>query len=132
MYRMGMLVSLRSMHLKSAAVGLMITASHNPQDDNGVKLIDPHGEMLDSSWEGLATELANVSNDKDVCAKLIDIVSTHNISPSYTPRVFIGRDTRRVVEFPVVTILYRTRPSVSCASDKKNYVFIYVYIYICF
>lgn len=29
----------------------MITASHNPEIENGVKLIDPHGEMLDQAWE---------------------------------------------------------------------------------
>ena len=37
----------------------MITASHNPECDNGVKLVDPMGEMLAQSWEGLATMLAN-------------------------------------------------------------------------
>lgn len=94
MHRMGMLVSLRSMYLKSAAVGLMITASHNPKDDNGVKLIDPHGEMLDSSWEGLATKLSNASNVHDLCLMFVNIVTKYNISPLYTPRVFIGHDTR--------------------------------------
>ena len=33
----------------------MITASHNPEGDNGVKLVDPAGEMLEFSWESLAT-----------------------------------------------------------------------------
>ncbi len=37
----------------------MITASHNPEQDNGVKLVDPAGEMLEQSWEAVATELAN-------------------------------------------------------------------------
>lgn len=94
MHRMGMLLALRSMHLKSAAVGLMITASHNPQNDNGVKLIDPQGEMLDTSWEGLATKLANAPSDQDVCVILINIANKYGISLSYTPHVFIGRDTR--------------------------------------
>lgn len=90
-----MLVALRSMRLKSAAVGLMITASHNPQHDNGVKLVDPMGEMLDGSWEVLATELANAPDDQEVCAVLINIVSEHNIDLSCTPCVFVGRDTRQ-------------------------------------
>lgn len=45
--------------LFSASIGVMITASHNPEDDNGVKLVDPLGEMLEMSWEKLATSLAN-------------------------------------------------------------------------
>jgi len=38
----------------------MITASHNPEGDNGVKLVDPAGEMLENEWEIIATEIANV------------------------------------------------------------------------
>ena len=37
----------------------MITASHNDEPDNGVKLVDPLGEMLEASWEVIATDLAN-------------------------------------------------------------------------
>ena len=37
----------------------MITASHNPEEDNGVKLVDPVGEMLQEQWEKHATQLAN-------------------------------------------------------------------------
>lgn len=31
--------------------GICITASHNPAPDNGVKLVEPSGEMLCQEWE---------------------------------------------------------------------------------
>lgn len=36
------------------AVGLMVTASHNLEPDNGVKMVDPNGGMLSQDWEGHA------------------------------------------------------------------------------
>ena len=38
----------------------MITASHNPPQDNGIKIIDCDGGMLTPTWEPLAEEIANV------------------------------------------------------------------------
>lgn len=40
----------RSM-LLGGATGLVVTASHNPAQDNGVKLVDPSGYMLEQDWE---------------------------------------------------------------------------------
>ena len=45
--------------LISGVIGVMITASHNPAPDNGVKLVDPAGEMLEQAWEAIATQIAN-------------------------------------------------------------------------
>ena len=39
----------------------MITASHNPEEDNGVKLIDQFGEMMPPAWENYATQLVNTT-----------------------------------------------------------------------
>lgn len=45
-------------------MGVVITASHNPAEDNGAKIVDSDGGMLSSDWESLAAELANAPDDK--------------------------------------------------------------------
>ncbi|KZC13769.1 PREDICTED: phosphoacetylglucosamine mutase [Dufourea novaeangliae] len=92
LYRMGILAVLRS-KVKNAAIGLMITASHNIGSDNGVKLIDPAGEMLEASWELIATHLANVEDTK-LIATIEQIIKEQNVNISTEAVVIIGRDTR--------------------------------------
>jgi phosphoacetylglucosamine mutase len=62
LYRMGLLAALRSISQDCQTIGCMITASHNPEEDNGCKLVDPLGDMLEEKWEAYATSLVN-SND---------------------------------------------------------------------
>nr|AUX15087.1 phosphoacetylglucosamine mutase [Sogatella furcifera] len=92
-FRMGVLSVLRSLKCNCQTIGLMITASHNKEEDNGVKIVDPMGEMLEQSWEELATELANVDDDK-LDTVLSDIVEKQKIDLSKTGSVFVGQDTR--------------------------------------
>lgn len=92
LYRIGILAVLRSKKLGSS-IGLMITASHNEEPDNGVKLVDPAGEMLESSWEKIATDLANVP-DTELIQCLKKIVNEQNINEDAPAMVIIGRDTR--------------------------------------
>jgi phosphomannomutase len=40
-------------------MGLVITTSHNPVCDYGVKIADPDGSTMDPSWEPFAIALAN-------------------------------------------------------------------------
>ncbi|KMU71804.1 N-acetylglucosamine-phosphate mutase [Coccidioides immitis RMSCC 3703] len=92
-FAVGLLAGLRSRKLKSQTIGVMITASHNPACDNGVKLIDPMGEMLDAEWESYATKLANTPLEKlgDVYEELIKEIEINMDNPA---RVVFARDTR--------------------------------------
>jgi phosphoacetylglucosamine mutase len=94
-FRMGIVAALRSKATKST-IGVMITASHNPEEDNGVKLIDPKGEMLVNHWEQLATKVAN-AEDGDLEQVLNELIKNENIDldAGYPSQVFIGRDTRK-------------------------------------
>ncbi|GBP55505.1 Phosphoacetylglucosamine mutase [Eumeta japonica] len=92
-YRMGLLAVLRSRVKNGRTVGLMITASHNLEPDNGVKLVDPDGEMLEQSWEDIATRMANVS-DNDLQSTTEQIVKQVNADMMLKASVYIGMDTR--------------------------------------
>ena len=98
--RMGIFTALRSASLGGEEVGAMITASHNPEPDNGMKLADSHGGMLDAAWEKHAVSLANAPDSKHA---LILIRTLLEYSKGYHPMkngklpkmvVHIGRDTR--------------------------------------
>ncbi|CAH1155353.1 unnamed protein product [Phaedon cochleariae] len=93
MYRMGLLAVLRARYKKSV-IGVMVTASHNPEPDNGVKLVDPHGEMLEQSWEPWATKFANVIDEKleDTINELIKAFDITNMNDRV--EIVVGKDTR--------------------------------------
>ncbi|CAE1280939.1 PGM3 [Acanthosepion pharaonis] len=92
MFRMGLLAVLRSKY-KKATIGVMITASHNPVEDNGIKLVDPMGEMLAANWEHYASELANVT-DSEVKTVLNKIIQEATIDMSEKSNIFLARDNR--------------------------------------
>jgi phosphoacetylglucosamine mutase len=59
-----------------------------------VKLVDPRGEMLESSWEVHATVLANAPNSGAFVAAVDELVKTAKIDISKPARVVYARDTR--------------------------------------
>lgn len=93
-FRVGLLAGLRSRRLSGQAIGVMITASHNPAVDNGVKIVDPMGEMLDQDWEAHATRLVNCTSDQDLLDTYKALAVQLRVDLSTPGRVVYGRDTR--------------------------------------
>ncbi|KAI0778263.1 phosphoacetylglucosamine mutase [Trametes elegans] len=94
MFRVGILAALRSKRLDGKTIGVMVTASHNPEPDNGVKLVDPRGEMLEAAWEVHATNLANAPTTDAFVDALDAFVKTTKIDLSKPAKVVYARDTR--------------------------------------
>ncbi|MCJ1423285.1 Phosphoacetylglucosamine Mutase [Sticta canariensis] len=93
-FRVGLLAALRSRKLNGQVIGVMITASHNPADDNGIKLVDPMGEMLEGSWESYATALANAPTDEALAQIYENFTKDMKIKIEAKARVIFARDTR--------------------------------------
>lgn len=112
LFRVGILAALRSKKLDGKTIGVMITASHNPEQvstknfaynyklqaytsqDNGVKLVDPRGEMLEAAWERYATELANAPTTADLLDTVDSLITTLKIDLSKPANIVYARDTR--------------------------------------
>ncbi|THH11214.1 hypothetical protein EW145_g799 [Phellinidium pouzarii] len=93
-FRVGVLAALRSKKLDGKTIGVVVTASHNPEQDNGVKLVDPRGEMLESAWEGHATTFANAPSSDAFIVAVENLVEFAKIDVSKPAKVVYARDTR--------------------------------------
>ena len=92
-------------HRHQEEVGAMITASHNAEPDNGMKLADSHGGMLDADWEKHAVSLANAPDSQHALSLIHTLLSQYTTTSGggggggtnhKLPKmvVHIGRDTR--------------------------------------
>uniref|UniRef100_A0A915E978 Phosphoacetylglucosamine mutase n=1 Tax=Ditylenchus dipsaci TaxID=166011 RepID=A0A915E978_9BILA len=84
----------RSMH---KSIGLMITASHNPPEDNGVKVIDWTGSMLPVECEPELDQLVNVEDFGQFVHLSCGLLPENNLvldRRDEDVQVIIGTDTR--------------------------------------
>lgn len=88
--RVGIFAAYRSSQLNQS-IGVMVTASHNDESYNGVKLADPHGGMMSPDGEALAVTLANAQTVQQV----LQLVSTRvSVNGTGGGVIHVGRDTR--------------------------------------
>ncbi|OTB08803.1 hypothetical protein M426DRAFT_316829 [Hypoxylon sp. CI-4A] len=93
-FRVGLLSALRSRKLNGQTIGVMITASHNPAVDNGVKIVDPMGDMLEQEWEAYATNLVNAPSHEELVDAFYKLADSLKIDLTSPGKVIAGRDTR--------------------------------------
>lgn len=98
LFRCGVLTGLRVL-VTGKTCGLVVTASHNPESDNGVKIVDYTGEMLDPRWEEHATALARATTVEEIEAFCERVRDLEGFTPlKSTSEVVVGYDTRPTSE----------------------------------
>ena len=95
-YLVGVLAAHRSSFLSNKAIGIMITASHNPVQDNGVKIVDPDGGMLEQSWEEIASRVVMAKTPEALLEALHSIPKrdASDAGAAGMPTVIVAMDTR--------------------------------------
>lgn len=100
-FRCGVVTALRC-YASKGDCGLVITASHNPVNDNGVKFVDFNGEMFPVEWEVYAQQIVDAETPEDLSKACEELCEKENISlfqrESEPYQVFMGHDTRPSAE----------------------------------
>ncbi|KAI0392401.1 phosphoglucomutase/phosphomannomutase domain-containing protein [Xylariaceae sp. FL0594] len=122
-FRVGLLAALRSRKLNGQTIGIMITASHNPHEDNGVKIVDPLGDMLEQEWEAYATNLVNAPSHEELAEYFFRLADTLKIDLHVKGSVVVGRDTRpsgRTLVESLADALAATKTGSTTADPSKS------------
>ena len=114
MFAVGCVAGVRA-RVTGKVTGVMVTASHNEEHDNGCKIVDPDGSMLAESWEHYAEQAANASDTSGLASVLLDLLNSSKSQS--TGLVFIGWDTRESSE-RLVRCVERGVKAVSAISEK--------------
>ena len=79
---------------------MMITASHNPKEDNGIKIIEDNGDVLPIQWEPVVEMFVNTSHLEETLVDIFDQLETkykikdNAFLPEGKEHVSFGMDTR--------------------------------------
>ena len=113
MFRIGCLAGIRARY-RGLACGVMITASHNEEHDNGAKIIDPDGSMLSESWEIEAEAVVNSSSVEALSSFLSTRIKPHSIVSGL---VFVACDTRKSSQRLLACVI-RGIQAVDCLAEN--------------
>ena len=82
------------------AAGICVTASHNEASDNGLKIVDGHGNVLGEAYEHACEMICNakteaqLENALDCFEEKLPFLETSREDAKKTAVVYFGRDTR--------------------------------------